>query len=112
MDAAKKDPDVDAITIVDVETVVEMTVDADFPTGVTVPVDATFSGSSFFFVHVAVTASAAAMAAVMETVTAAGSSLSSCFFAVDVETAADADLKCFGAEGVLPSVPFYIPVLF
>ena len=63
MDAAKKDPDVDAITIVDVETVVEMTVDADFPTGVTVPVDATFSGSSFFFVHVAVTASAAAMAA-------------------------------------------------
>ena len=81
MDAAKKDPDVDAITIVDVETVVEMTVDADFPTGVTVPVDATFSGSSFFFAHAAETVSDATTDAATEMVTAAGSSLSFCSFA-------------------------------
>ena len=93
MDAAKKDPDVDAITIVDVETVVEMTVDADFPTGVTVPVDAIFSGSSFFFAHAAATVLAATTAVATEMVTAAGSLSSFCFSAVDGEMAAAADLS-------------------
>ena len=75
----------------------------------TIPAATSF-GSSSCSACAAITDGDATMA--VAAVTAAGSSLSSCFFAVDVETAADADLKCFRAEGVLPSVPFYIPVLF
>ena len=108
----RKDPDVDATIVVAVTVAVTTAVDADCPLLETVPADVTSCGSSFFCAPAAMALDAATDAMDVETQTTAGSSLSSCFCAVDVETAADADLKCFGAEGVLPSVPFYIPVLF
>ena len=98
----------DATIVVAATVAVTTAVDADCPLLETVPADVT----SFFCVPAAMALDATTDVMDVETETAAGSSLSSCFFAVDVETAADADLKCFGAEGVLPSVPFYIPVLF
>ena len=108
----RTDPDVDATLVVAATVAVTTAVDADCPLLETVPADVTSCGSSFFCVPAAMALDATTDVMDVETQTAAGSSLSSCFFAVDVETAADADLKCFRAEGVLPSVPFYIPVLF
>ena len=57
------------------------------------PVDAIFSGSSFFFAHAAATVLAATTDAATEMVTAAGSLSSFCFSAADGETAADADVS-------------------
>ena len=91
MDAVTTDPVADAVTV-DATMVADVTMDVVFPSE-TAPVDATFSGSSFSFVHAAATALAATTDVAMETVTAAGSSSSFCFSAVDGETAADADVK-------------------
>ena len=54
----------------------------------------------------------AVAAAVTEMAVAVAETAAVVVAATMVAAAADADLKCFGAEGVLPSVPFYIPVLF
>ena len=66
--------------------------DVGFPLG-TAPVDAIFSGSSFFFAHAAATVLAATTAVATEMVTAVGSLSSFCFSAVDGEMAAAADLN-------------------
>ena len=79
MDAVTTDPVADAVTV-DAKMVADVTMDVVFPSE-TAPVDATFSGSSFSFVHAAATALAATTDVAMETVTAAGSSLSFCSFA-------------------------------
>lgn len=71
---------------------VDVTMDVGFPLG-TDPVDAIFSGSSFFFAHAAATVLAATTAVATEMVTAAGSLSSFCFSAVDGEMAAAADLS-------------------
>ena len=91
MDAVTTDPVADAVTV-DATMVADVTMDVVFPSE-TAPVDATFSGSSFFFVHAAATALAATTDVAMETVTAAGSSSSFCFSAVDGGMAAAADLS-------------------
>ena len=81
MAAARKDPVADVVTAV-VIMAADVTMDVGFPLG-TAPVDAIFSGSSFFFAHAAAT----------EMVTAAGSLSSFCFSAVDGGMAAAADLS-------------------
>ena len=91
MAAARKDPAADVVTVV-VIMAADVTMDVGFPLG-TAPVDAIFSGSSFFFAHAAATVLAATTAVAMETVTAAGSLSSFCFSAVDGEMAAAADLN-------------------
>ena len=91
MAAARKDPVVDVVTAV-VIMAVDVTMDVGFPLG-TAPVDAIFSGSSFFFAHAAATVLAATTAVATEMVTAAGSLSSFCFSAVDGEMAAAADLS-------------------
>ena len=70
----------------------DVTMDVGFPLG-TAPVDAIFSGSSFFFAHAAATVLAATTAVATEMVTAAGSLSSFCFSAVDGGMAAAADLS-------------------
>ena len=79
MAAARKDPVADVVTAV-VIMAADVTMDVGFPLG-TAPVDAIFSGSSFFFAHAAETVSDATTDAATEMVTAAGSSLSFCSFA-------------------------------
>ena len=79
MDAVTTDPVADAVTV-DATMVADVTMDVVFPSE-TAPVDATFSGSSFFFAHAAETVSDATTDAATEMVTAAGSSLSFCSFA-------------------------------
>ena len=91
MAVVRKDPDADATT--DVDAAMTMAAAADFPTGEMAPVDAIFSGSSFFFAHAAATVLAATTAVATEMVTAAGSLSSFCFSAVDGEMAAAADLS-------------------
>ena len=81
MAAARKDPVADVVTAV-VIMAADVTMDVGFPLG-TAPVDAIFSGSSFFFAHAVAT----------EMVTAAGSLSSFCFSAVDGGMAAAADLS-------------------
>ena len=58
MAAARKDPVADVVTAV-VIMAADVTMDVGFPLG-TAPVDAIFSGSSFFFAHAAATEMAAA----------------------------------------------------
>ena len=53
MAAARKDPVADVVTAV-VIMAADVTMDVGFPLG-TAPVDAIFSGSSFFFAHAAAT---------------------------------------------------------
>ena len=91
MAAARKDPVADVVTAV-VIMAADVTMDVGFPLG-TAPVDAIFSGSSFFFAHAAATVLAATTAVATEMVTAAGSLSSFCFSAVDGEMAAAADLS-------------------
>lgn len=91
MAAARKDLVADVVTAV-VIMAVDVTMDVGFPLG-TDPVDAIFSGSSFFFAHAAATVLAATTAVATEMVTAAGSLSSFCFSAVDGEMAAAADLS-------------------
>lgn len=91
MAAARKDLVADVVTAV-VIMAVDVTMDVGFPLG-TAPVDAIFSGSSFFFAHAAATVLAATTAVATEMVTAAGSLSSFCFSAVDGEMAAAADLS-------------------
>ena len=81
MAAARKDPVADVVTAV-VIMAADVTMDVGFPLG-TAPVDAIFSGSSFFFAHAAATVLAATTAVATEMVTAAGSLSSFCFSAVD-----------------------------
>ena len=94
MAAARKDLlTVDVTMDADVTTIAaDVTMDVGFPLG-TAPVDAIFSGSSFFFAHAAATVLAATTAVATEMVTAAGSLSSFCFSAVDGEMAAAADLS-------------------
>ena len=89
MAAARKDPVADVVTAV-VIMAADVTMDVGFPLG-TAPVDAIFSGSSFFYA--AATVLAATTAVATEMVTAAGSLSSFCFSAVDGEMAAAADLS-------------------
>ena len=91
MAAARKDPVADVVTAV-VIMAADVTMDVGFPLG-TAPVDAIFSGSSFFFAHAAATVLAATTAVATEMVTAAGSLSSFCFSAVDGGMAAAADLS-------------------
>ena len=91
MAAARKDPVADVVTAV-VIMAADVTMDVGFPLG-TAPVDAIFSGSSFFFAHAAATVLAATTAVATEMVTAAGSLSSFCFSAVDGGMAAAADLR-------------------
>ena len=123
MAAARKDPVVDVVTAV-VIMAADVTMDVGFPLG-TAPVDAIFSGSSFFFAHAAATVLAATTAVATEMVTAAGSLSSFCFSAVDGEMAAAADLNFphtkkgwllspfqkKSGQREFPSVPFFRHIL-
>ena len=100
MAAARKDPVADVVTAV-VIMAADVTMDVGFPLG-TAPVDAIFSGSSFFFAHAAATVLAATTAVATEMVTAAGSLSSFCFSAVDGEMAAAADLSFPHMKGLSP----------